>query len=247
MSAGDVVLWHLAMSHYNEKARWALEYKRVPHRRRAVMPGLHQLVALKLGGRVTMPVLTIGDDVYPDSTEIVAALEKRWPEPPLYPADPDLRREALALEDELDEVLAPAVRQLAYQRLLGDHDAAATFLAFGGPPSRRTQVRLAMPLLALAIRENFGVPDREDSGPAETITRVVEDLGRRLGDRQFLVGDSFTVADLSACAYLAPLVCLDAIPSRPPLPPLFEDVTGRIAGMAAGAWAADTYRAYRLR
>ena len=32
------VLWQLELSHYNEKVRWALDHKRIPHRRRALLP-----------------------------------------------------------------------------------------------------------------------------------------------------------------------------------------------------------------
>ena len=35
------VLYHIEVSHYNEKARWALDYKGVPHRRKAPMPMAH--------------------------------------------------------------------------------------------------------------------------------------------------------------------------------------------------------------
>ena len=34
------VLWQLQISHYVEKVRWALDYKRVPHVRRTLLPGL---------------------------------------------------------------------------------------------------------------------------------------------------------------------------------------------------------------
>ena len=54
------VLWHLAMSHYNEKVRWAFDYKRVPHVRRAVMPPAHALLAMRLGGRDTFALLPTG-------------------------------------------------------------------------------------------------------------------------------------------------------------------------------------------
>ena len=37
----DPVLWQFKYSHYNEKARWALDFKRIPHRRRSLLPGLH--------------------------------------------------------------------------------------------------------------------------------------------------------------------------------------------------------------
>jgi glutathione S-transferase len=42
------VLWHLEISHYNEKVRWALDYKSIPHVRKTPLPGLHGLHALVL-------------------------------------------------------------------------------------------------------------------------------------------------------------------------------------------------------
>ena len=45
------VLWHLEISHYNEKVRWALDYKSVAHVRRAVTPGLQELTARRLRDR----------------------------------------------------------------------------------------------------------------------------------------------------------------------------------------------------
>ena len=33
---GPPVLWHFPISHYNEKARWALDWKGIPHVRRAL-------------------------------------------------------------------------------------------------------------------------------------------------------------------------------------------------------------------
>src|SRR2546423_1450140 len=78
------VLWHLMVSPYNEKARWALDYKRVPHVRRAVTPGRHVAVARSLAGASTFPVLEIDGRAIADSTDIVAALEARHPRPSLY-------------------------------------------------------------------------------------------------------------------------------------------------------------------
>src|SRR6266542_2575268 len=92
------VLWHLKVSHYNEKARWALDYKRIPHLRRAAIPGRHEAIAEKLTGARTFPVLVLGGEAIGDSTRIIEALERRHPEPPLYPADPDKRRRALEIE-----------------------------------------------------------------------------------------------------------------------------------------------------
>ena len=43
---GKPVLWHIGVSHYSEKVRWALAYKGVAHERRGPVPGAHMLIAL---------------------------------------------------------------------------------------------------------------------------------------------------------------------------------------------------------
>src|SRR5690348_14810719 len=126
MSDSRPTLWHLSLSHYSEKVRWALDYKRVPHRRRAaIVPGAHMVAAMWLTrdpGNFTFPVFEIDGEAIGDSSEIVAALEERFPERPLYPADPEQRRRALALEEFFDEELGPYIRQLAFHELGNDRE-----------------------------------------------------------------------------------------------------------------------------
>jgi len=246
-SAARPVLWHLAMSHYNEKARWALDYKQLPHTRRAVMPGVHAIVAKRLGGRTTFPVMTIGDAVFPDSTDIIAALEELVPEPPLYPADPALRAQALELEDELDRELGPAVRRLGYQRILNDKDAATTFLAAGGPPLRKTMLSAGFGPMSTRMRAVFEILGPDDPRSVTTIEHYLELIEERSADTGFLVGDRFSVADLTAASLLAIIVCPDAMPG-PPLPPFpagLRELLGPPLDRPGGAWADRIYRTYR--
>ena len=42
------VLWHLGVSHYSEKVRWAVAYKGIEHERKTIPPGAHMLTALWL-------------------------------------------------------------------------------------------------------------------------------------------------------------------------------------------------------
>lgn len=74
-------LWQVDVSHYSEKARWALAWKGVEHRRRSPPPGAHMIVALWLtrGAGYTFPVLSIDGRQIADSTAIIAALEERYP------------------------------------------------------------------------------------------------------------------------------------------------------------------------
>ena len=74
-----------------------------------------------------------------DSTRIIAELERRWPEPPLYPADAAERARALALEDHFDEKLGPEIRRLLFALLFSDPALAGTILA-GPDDERRARV-----------------------------------------------------------------------------------------------------------
>jgi glutathione S-transferase len=48
-------------SPYNEKVRWALDLKRVPHTRRSLLPGPHVATVRRLTGRTHTPVLVPDD------------------------------------------------------------------------------------------------------------------------------------------------------------------------------------------
>ena len=115
-------LWQIEISHFSEKARWALDYKDVEHERRSPLPGAHIPVALWLtrGRHSTFPVLSLEGRNIGDSTAVIAALEQRFPEPALYPADPEQRRRALELEDFFDEEVGPNVRHLAFHEMRND-------------------------------------------------------------------------------------------------------------------------------
>ena len=62
---------------------------------------------LTRGRSPTLPVMELDGRTVGDSTAIIAALEERQPDPPLYPSDPVERARALALEDWFDEQPGP--------------------------------------------------------------------------------------------------------------------------------------------
>ena len=132
-------LWHITISHYSEKARWALDYKSIPYRLRAPVPGAHIPVALWLtyGRHYTLPVLDLGGERIGDPTAIIAALEQRQPEPPLYPRAPAQRRRALALEEWFDEELGPYMRRFVFHELRRDPECFADVGAKAAPRAFR--------------------------------------------------------------------------------------------------------------
>jgi len=223
-----------------------VHFKRVPHTRRAVMPGVHQFVARHLSGGTTMPLLQHDGQTFGDSSEIVRALELLQPEPPLYPADPHLRRRALELEQQFDTILAPAMRKVLYQEALFRREFAADVLSVGGPPLRRTLTARMLPLMAPIMRRTFDVPDRDDPGPRDTVRDQVAQIGQLAAATGFLVGDSFTVADLAACSFLIPFVDTAAMSAEmPSLPEPLAVFGHEIAATPGGEWVAAIWSEWR--
>ena len=76
----SLTLIHVPVSHYSEKARWALDYKRIPHTRRWPPGGFHPVVTwiLTRGRHQTVPVLVMDGEAIGDSTEIIRRLEERF-------------------------------------------------------------------------------------------------------------------------------------------------------------------------
>ncbi len=68
------LLRHIPLSPFNEKVRWALDYKRIPHRRRVLGPD-YLIRAWRATGHGTMPILWLDGKAIGDSTSITAGLE----------------------------------------------------------------------------------------------------------------------------------------------------------------------------
>ena len=200
------ILWHLDISHFNEKVRWALDYKRIPHERRSVFPGTQEVRARLLrGGTSTLPVIDIDGQRIGDSTKIIEELERRWPDPPLYPADPASRRRALELEDFFDEHCAHELRRVMFDPMLEHPELMAEAT---GIDRRRgsSVVNVVYPVVNRVVRQKYTVTPESAAEARETVLAAMDRIEAELGPSGYLVGDAFTVADLTAAAILSPLV-----------------------------------------
>ena len=82
----ELILHHYDFSNYSEKVRPALGYKGLAWRSVIVPPVLPKPDLMPLtGGYRRTPVLQVGADVYCDTRLILAELERRCPEPTLFP------------------------------------------------------------------------------------------------------------------------------------------------------------------
>jgi glutathione S-transferase len=245
------VLWQIRISHYSEKVRWALAYKGVEHERRAPPPGVHMLVALALtrGRHKTFPVLQLDTETVGDSTAIIEALELRYPEPPLYPEDREERRRALELEEWFDEELGPQIRLLAWHEATRDREQLAEVVAPDVPgPFRRLRgagaatARYASTFVGL----RYGVKSPEAAEQARRrVLAALDRLETELAGGEYLAGDRFSVADLTAAALFYPLVLPPEGPLLPDPPEGFERFRAPLKARDGYRWVEEVFRRHR--
>ncbi len=246
--APEATLWHLEISHYNEKARWAFDYKGVPYELKTALPGAHRLTALRVtrGKHDRLPVAEIDGRRIGDSTAIIAALEEAHPEPALYPADAAERGSALELEDYFDEELAPRVRRFVWQHTLDDADATVAAIATNAGPTRRRILKSTLPLARPVVRRDYDVSGEAAREAVDGMRAAMDRIESELGGGDYLVGDAFSVADLTACALFTPLI---RPPGRPYLPlsspPGVAELREELEARPGGEWIHGIYSRHR--
>jgi glutathione S-transferase len=241
------LLWHIPISHYNEKARWALDYKRVAHHRQVLGPD-YLIRAWRATGRGTLPILFVDERAIGDSTHIIAALEERYPEAPLYPGDAAARQRALALEDYFDEQLGPAIRAAIVTPLFRlDPDIALRVLTTGMPDKAYETLRPLMRIFPAYYRFRHKIRDAKLETDRATVNDALDRIEQELQGRAYLIGDAFTVADLAAAALLSPLLQPPEIqyPLNVELPRYLQDYRAALLKHPAAQWATGIYRLHR--
>jgi glutathione S-transferase len=241
------LLWQYSFSNFNEKARWALDFKGIPHDRHSLMPGAPRAMAFSRGDG-TLPVLDLDGERIVDSTRIIEALERRFPERPLYPSDPAERRQALELEDYFDEHAGHDMRRVGFWEFRDERAYGSAFLTADQGRLKRLAARAVIPVVFpvawrfMNTRYDFSEETCERS--REALTAALDRIESERDGGKFLVGDSFTVADLTAAALLYPLAWPAEypyeIPKRPP-----SEFLDSLQDHPAVGWIGETYRRHR--
>ncbi len=191
-----LTLYHLYVSHFSEKVRWALDYKGLPYRSRLLVPGAHILTVKRVAGTSTVPVLVDSDTnvVVKDSTDILHYLDRIRPDPPLFPHDAEHAVRAAEIEDFCDEHCAPNVSRYLYFHITQHPEVLRHVFQQGLGPAGRLLVRLSVPLVQRGMRRRRTLTaDNTVRRRAELLTaldQLEEWISTVTGP--FLVGDHFT-------------------------------------------------------
>jgi glutathione S-transferase len=203
----QLTLYTIAMSHFSEKIRWLLDVERLPYREVALTPMFHVLPALRMGGRArtTVPVLSDGKRTVQDSTRIIHWLLRERGSLSTLP--PELQEEIMALEDTFDAIGDSVVRYLYYTGFSHRDIIIDLWTRFATPGQSRF-IRAAYEPIKAVFKLKLWIYGHAAKRAEQRLDAAVSALEARLaGGKRYLVGDRFTVADITAAALLAPLAC----------------------------------------
>jgi glutathione S-transferase len=198
----------IPISHYCEKARWALERVGMRYREERHVQGIHRFASRRAGGGGTVPVLVTPDGVLGESDEILDWVDERTPrEHRLFPAEPDARDEVERLCRRLDDGLGPRGRRLMYVHMLAERKLMLRFNNEGVPPWEDRAIRYGWPLVVRFARRELGIRPGIEVEDEAAVWRELDFVAELLADgRPHLCGDRFGAADLTFAALSAAVV-----------------------------------------
>ncbi len=233
-------LYTIPISHYGERARWALERAGVSFEEVHVLQMFSWIAAKRRGGKKTLPVLVTSDGVYNDSALIVD-----------YAAEhgaPELRASRVPEHVELEaEIVGPfgvESRRIVYEWVGRSRSVALRTNAGWAPAWQRIAFAALFPVGQRILTRYLDAKPEAMAAARAVVDRTFDRVGEMLGDgRRFLCGDAFSRVDLAFASMAAP--CILPTTYGVPLPSPGElpaDVAARVL-----AWRAHTAGAFALR
>jgi glutathione S-transferase len=243
----------IPISHYCEKARWALDRAGIAYREERHVQLVHRVAARRAGGGSTVPVLVTDGGVLGESSEILTWVDERTPaERRLFHAEGGsaARAEVDALCRRFDDQLGPTGRRLIYVHVLQQRKLALSFNNTGVPAWEDRTLRLTWPLAAEGVRRALGIRPGMEVDDERAVWAELDFVGERLADgRPFLCGDAFGAADLTFAALASPVIAPPQYGTPLPQPEVMAPATASLIQRArehpAGRFAMRMFAEHR--
>lgn len=203
------------ISHFCEKARWALDRGGVAYTEEFHLPLFSRSAAKRAVGTSTVPAIS-GDGVrLGESNDIVRWVDshliesERW----LFGAGEE-QADLEAFVDRFDRELGPHVRRWCFDQVLPNRQLVLKIFEGQGPAWERRTLRWTYPVASGFLKKSLKVSPESVLRSVAKIDACLDTTEQRLAEgRRYLIGERFTAADVGLAVFLAPIVMPDEHPS----------------------------------
>jgi glutathione S-transferase len=241
----------IPISHYCEKARWALDRAGLAYHEERHVQVIHRVAARRAGGGLTVPVLVTPNVVLGESEEILRWVDRQTSAPQrLFPDEPGERAEVERLCRRFDAELGPHGRRLIYIHMLPERKLLLRYNNQGVPGWEDRALRHGWPLLTGVVRRVLDIRPGVEVEDEAAVWRELDFVGELLADgRPYLCGQRFSAADLTFAALSAPVTAPPsygtALPEIESLPPRTAELVARARAHPAGRHALSMFATHR--
>lgn len=205
------ILYQFPLSPYCEKVRWILDYKELHYVAQNLRPGLHRAFAQLKTKQNTLPILRDGESWIGDSTQIAVYLDDIYPEHRIIRPQRHLHEEILHWNRFANEL----GQHIAYWCVtsLSEQDEHTLDILLGERGYARKFERITKPLLQKLLQRHFYLNEQEKQASQQKMKQMLNELNQVVENKNiFLVGDRISLADMSICAMIAPLLQIAQTP-----------------------------------
>jgi glutathione S-transferase len=199
------------ISYFSGKPRPALRYKHVPFDEILPTQQAYREVIRPRTGLNQIPVLvTPEDETLQDSSVILDELERRFPDPPLYPTTPRQKMLGYLLEIYDDEfLLVPGVHyRWSYEE--SKTKALVDFASSNGEPDAATKFAETVQ----GFTRMMGVSSETTPAIEAHTEEFLTAFDAHLATLPYVLGDRPSLGDCALIGLLYPHLYLDAVPAR---------------------------------
>jgi glutathione S-transferase len=237
-------LYTFNISHFSEKARWALDFEGIDYEEQVLLPGPHQLVTRRIARRTHVPVLQHDHRYVQGSSAILDYLAEQLGGNRLTPRDAQAAARVRELEASIDHAFGLGVQRVLYSVMLDYRSTVTDLWAFGGPAWARTFYAVAYPLVAAVVKRMYKTTDPGKVQEArDRFVHMFDELDARLAQAPYLGGEQPGRLDITVAALLAP-VCRPP-EHRMPWPEIPEELQAFEASLSGRPTWHHALRMYR--
>ena len=215
-----VRLYLIPWSHFCDKVRWALDLKGMPYEK-VTYNTTGKTSGLERAPKSMIKLTPIIEDpnnsnsekpiFMSDSTPILRYLDENYSNSsPLFPTSD--KQAVIDLCLRLDSTLGPYVRRLAYVQIIGEYPRILCLMQSVKYPWANNpndiRSRIIARFVACFVIARFRLHRIREDQVVESTEQVLLDMSARLQNSNYLVGNSFTAADITFCSLFKPLEIL---------------------------------------